>query len=171
MFADIEALKTFEPPGQHRKTTKAPHEDKTPGKLKLTLIQVSTIHYVCFIVSRMRLLRNTQPAEMLGALCSDVNGGMDSGGFLGERNVPCQSVAAHGYINPVVKQQDFIYLSQGETLNVENKHNNIGDMFYLVTEKLFFYSSNKAIHICSRIRIHWERVFRPHCQLPNEHQQ
>lgn len=119
----------------------------------------------------MRLLRNTQPAEMLGALCSDVNGGMDSGGFLGERNVPCQSVAAHGYINPVVKQQDFIYLSQGETLNVENKHNNIGDMFYLVTEKLFFYSSNKAIHICSRIRIHWERVFRPHCQLPNEHQQ
>ena len=67
IFVDIEALETFEPLGQHWKTTKAPHEDKTPGKLKLTLIQASAIHCVCFIVSTMRLLRNMQPAEMPGA--------------------------------------------------------------------------------------------------------
>ena len=48
MFVDIEELETFEPPGQHRKTTKALHEDKTPGKTE-TYPHSDQCHPLCLL--------------------------------------------------------------------------------------------------------------------------
>lgn len=85
MLVDIEALETFEPPGQHRKTTKALHKRQYSRNTE-TYPHSGQCHPLCLLYRVNNEALAQYAACRYARYWADVNGGLV--GVSSEQNVP-----------------------------------------------------------------------------------